>query len=301
MDRLEVMRLFVRIVERANFSDAARDLQVPRASVTRAIQRLEGQLGVRLLERTTRAVRPTQDGALYYNRCIQVLADVDEVENAFREAQPGGPVRADLQGTLARFFVIPALPDFIGRYPDISLHLSEGDRMVDLISEGIDCVLRAGDLPNSSLVGRQVAASEQLTLASPGYLERHGVPESLDDLAGHRMVGYAASSTGQPYALDFVEDGIVREIELAYDILVRGAEIYTASAVAGLGLIQIPRYRVDRELRAGELVPVLTKHPPPRMPVSVLYPQRRHLPARVRVFADWMADIFQRAQTSGRL
>jgi DNA-binding transcriptional LysR family regulator len=301
MDRFEAMRLFVRIVERANFSDAARDLQIPRASVTRAIQRLESQLGVRLLERTTRAVRPTQDGVLYYNRCIQLLADVEEAETAFRQGLPSGPVRADLQGTLARFFVIPALPDFVRRYPGIALHLSEGDRMVDLIAEGIDCVLRAGELPDSSLVGRQVAASEQLTLASPAYLERHGVPESLDDLCRHRMVGYAASSTGQPYALDFMDQGAVREVALAYDILVRGAEIYTAAAVAGLGLIQIPRYRVERELRAGELVPVLIENPPPRMPVSVLYPQRRHLPARVRAFADWVADIFQAAQADGRL
>ena len=301
MDRFEVMRLFARIVERENFSDAARDLQIPRASVTRAIQQLESQLGVRLLERTTRAVRPTPDGVFYYNRCIQLLADVDEVESAFRLTEPTGPLRADLQGTLARFFVIPALPDFVQRYPNITLHLSEGDRMVDLIAEGIDCVVRAGDLPHSSLVGRQVAASEQLTLASPAYLERHGVPESLDDLSGHRMVGYAASSTGQAYALDFVCAGEVREIALTYDICVRGAEIYTASAMAGLGLIQVPRYRVERELAAGELVPVLQAYPPPRMPVSVLYPDRRHLPARVRVFADWLAGIFQDAQASRRL
>lgn len=167
MDRLDVIRLFVRIVERASFSDAARDLQMPRASVTRVIQELEAQLGVRLLERTTRAVRPTEDGKRYYTRCMQLLADLDQLENVFSETEPRGPVCADVQGTLARFFVIPALPDFLARYPGISLHLRESDRMVDLVSEGVDCVLRAGDLKDSSLVGRQVAASQQLTLASP--------------------------------------------------------------------------------------------------------------------------------------
>jgi DNA-binding transcriptional LysR family regulator len=207
MDRFQVMRLFVRIVERANFAGAARDLQVPRATVTRAIQQLEAQLGVRLLERTTRAVRPTEDGAFYYSRCVQLLADLEEVESGFRDGEPNGPLSVDLQGTLARHFVLPALPEFIARYPAITLRLSETDRMVDPIQEGIDCVLRAGALPDSSLVGRQVAASEQLTLASPDYLRRHGVPTRLEDLASHRMVAYAASSTGQPYALDFLRNG----------------------------------------------------------------------------------------------
>ncbi len=301
MDRFEVMRLFTRIVERANFSDAARDLQIPRASVTRAIQQLEGQLGVRLLDRTTRTVRPTQDGSLYYNHCLQVLADVEEVENAFRVTQPSGPVCVDMQGTLARFFVIPALPEFRRRYPDIALHLREGDRMVDLIAEGVDCVLRAGELPDSSLVGRQVAAMKQVTLASAAYVERYGLPRTLNELKDHRMVGYVASGTGHPYALDFIESGKVREITLRHDVLVRGAEIYTASALAGLGLIQVPRYRVEPQIRSGELIVLLPEFPPPRMPVSVLYPERRRMAARVRVFVDWMTELFRAAQADGRL
>jgi DNA-binding transcriptional LysR family regulator len=301
MDRFQVMRLFVRIVERANFAGAARDLQVPRATVTRAIQQLEAQLGVRLLERTTRAVRPTEDGAFYYSRCVQLLADLEEVESGFRDGEPNGPLSVDLQGTLARHFVLPALPEFIARYPAITLRLSETDRMVDLIQEGIDCVLRAGALPDSSLVGRQVAASEQLTLASPDYLRRHGVPTRLEDLASHRMVAYSASSTGQPYALDFVVDGEVREIMLPYDITVRGAEIYTAAGVAGLGLIQVPRYRVERHLESGSLVAVLASNPPPRMPISILHPSSRHLSPRVRVFVDWLAELFRVLQSRGHL
>lgn len=301
MGRFEVMRLFVRIVERANFAGAARDLQIPRATVTRAIQQLEAQLGVRLLERTTRAVRLTKDGAFYYSRCVQLLADLEEVEIGFRDGEPNGLLCVDMQGTPARHFVLPALPEFIARYPAISLRLSETDRMVDLIEEGIDCVLRAGTLPDSSMVGRQVAASEQLTLASPDYLRRYGVPVRLEDLADHRMVGYAASSTGLPYALDFVVDGEVREAMLSYDVTVRGAEIYTATGIAGLGLIQVPRYRVERQLETGSLVAVLGSYPPPRMPISVLHPSNRNLSPRVRVFIDWLAELFRILQSQGRL
>lgn len=293
MDRIDVMRLFVRIVERGSFAQAARDLLVPRPTATHAIQRLETDLGVRLLERTTRMVRPTLDGALYHARCVRLLADLDEVTSVFRSAEPRGPLRVDMQGTIARFFVLPALPAFIARYPGISLSLSESDRMVDLITEGVDCVLRAGALSDSSLVGRRIADFPQLTLASPAYLERHGVPATPADLQGHRMVAYAASTTGQPYPLAFDWRGEMREVALPFDIVVRGAEIYTASGVAGLGLIQIPGYRVAQQIDSGQLVPILQAFPPPPMPVSILYPQSRHLSSRLRVFVDWLAALFR--------
>lgn len=292
MDRIDIMRLFARIVERGSFSQAARDLRIPRPTATHAIQRLEADLGVRLLDRTTRSVRPTLDGVLYHERCVRLLADLDEVESVFRNTEPRGPLRVDMQGTIARFFILPALPAFLARYPGVSLSLSEGDRMVDLVTEGVDCVVRAGDLSDSSLIGRRIASFEQLTLASPGYLERHGVPTTPDDLGGHRMVAYAASATGQPYPLEFMEQGAVREIAPPYDLVVRGAEIYTAAGVAGLGLIQVPRYRVEHQIAAGQLVAILEGFPPPPMTVSVLYPQNRQLSSRVRVFIDWLDEIF---------
>lgn len=301
MDRFETMRLFVRIVERGSFASAARDLQLPRASVTRAIQQLETHLGTRLLERTTRAVRPTDDGTLYYGRCVQLLSDLDQIESGFGSSEPRGPLAIDMQGTLARFFVLPALPDFVRRYPAIDLRLSETDRMVDLVEEGVDCVLRAGTLPDSSLVGRKVAEAEQLTLASPGYLETFGAPSVLADLTAHRMVAYVASASGQPYALDFEVEGVVQEVLLPFDVTVRGAEIYTAAGVAGLGLIQVPRYRVQHQIDAGELVPVLQDNPPPRMPISVLHPGHRNISPRTRVFSDWLAALFDDLQEQGRL
>ncbi len=301
MDRLDVMRLFVRIVERSSFSAATRDLRVPRASATRAIQELESNLQTRLLERTTRSVRPTVDGERYYRDCIRLLGDIEEVEGQFRETAFKGPVRVDLQGTLARYFVLPALAEFLETHPEIALHLSETDRMVDLVGEGIDCVLRAGDLPDSSLVGRQVAASRQATLASPAYLRRYGNPESLNALKSHRMVAYTASSTGHPYPLEFSADGETHEMVLAYDVQVRGAEIYTAAGLAGLGLIQVPRYRVLDQIASGVLVPILERFDPKPMPVWVLYPQGRNLPSRVRAFVDWLCGTFEKLQMDGRI
>lgn len=289
------MRLFVRIVERGSFAQAARDLVMPRPTATHAIQHLEADLGVRLLERTTRSVRPTLDGALYHERCVRLLADLDEMESVFRNPEPKGPLRVDMQGTIARFFILPALPGFMARYPGIALNLSESDRMVDLITEGFDCVVRAGDLPDSSLMGRRVTVFEQVTLASPDYLARYGTPATPDDLDGHRMVAYSTSATGKPYPLDFTVNGQLREIPLPFDVVVRGAEIYTAAGVAGLGLIQVPRYRVAEQIATGKLVPILEDFPPERMPVSVLYPQNRHLSPRVRVFIDWLAGVFEAA------
>jgi DNA-binding transcriptional LysR family regulator len=284
-------------VERGSFAQAARDLQVPRPTATHAIQRLEADLGVRLLDRTTRSVRPTLDGALYHERSIRLLADLDELESVFRNAEPKGPLRVDMQGTVARFFVLPALPDFIARYPEISLKLSEADRMVDLIPEGVDCVIRSGALSDSSLIGRRIASFPQVTLASPAYLRRHGIPSTPDELKSHRMVAYMASATGQPYPMEFEKDGRSLDIPLPFDLLVRGAEIYTASGVAGLGLIQVPRYRVEHQIAKGELVVVMSGFPPPPMPVSVLYPQSRHLSSRIRVFIDWLSELFRSAQT----
>ncbi len=295
MDRIQAIRVFMRIVECGSFAQAARDLQIPRPTVTHTIQELEAHLGTRLLERTTRHVSPTLDGNACYQRCARLIADLEDIESAFRGARPHGPLRIDLQGTLARYFVLPALPDFVERYPDIQLRLGEGERMVDLIPEGIDCALRAGDLKNSSLIGRRVAALEQVTCASPAYLARNGVPRSLNDLAAHRMVRYVSSSTGQPHPLKFLEAGECHLVSLDGLLTVTGAEIYTAAALAGFGLIQVPRYRIEDQLQKDLLRVVLPELKPPPMSVSVVYPQSRHLSPRVRVFVDWIRDIFAAA------
>ena len=298
MDRFQEMQAFVRIAERQSFTQASEDLQIPRATISNLIKRMEQRLGARLLERTTRTVRLTHDGEAHYRRCVRLIADLEEAEGSFRDTAPKGLLRVNLQGTLARHFVVPALPDFLARYPELEIHIGEDDRLVDLVREGIDCVLRAGNLQESSMVGRRVALLEQVTVASPAYLARHGEPADLDALTAHRAVNYISSSTGKPVPLEFTVGGRVTAVQLAAAISVTGADLYTGAAVAGLGLVQVPRYRVAAELREGRLQVVLADLPPPPMPVSVLYPQNRQLSMRVRVFVQWLRDVFE-AGTDG--
>ncbi|EFF75762.1 LysR family transcriptional regulator [Achromobacter piechaudii] len=295
MDRFQEMQVFVRIAERRSFSQAAEDLRIPRATVTNLVKRMEKRLGARLLERTTRQVRLTHDGETYYQRCVRLLADLEEADGAFLNTAPKGLLRVNAQGTLAKYFVMPGLPAFLERYPDIVLHLGEDDRLVDLVREGVDCVLRSGALQDSSLAGRQIALMPQVTVASPAYLARFGVPASLDDLAAHRAVDYISSATGRALPLDFMVDGRNVTARPASVVSVSGAELYTSAALAGLGLAQVPRYRVERELAAGHLRIVLPAMPPEPMPVSVLYPQNRQVSARVRVFTQWLAQVFATA------
>ncbi|QCP54159.1 LysR family transcriptional regulator [Trinickia violacea] len=293
MDRFQEMQVFIRIAERGSFTRAADDLQIPRATVTNLMKRMEERLGARLLERTTRTVRLTHDGEAFYRRCVRLVADMEEAEGSFHNVAPKGLLRVNLQGTLAKNFVVPALPAFLARYPGIELHIGEDDRLVDLVREGIDCVLRAGTLQDSSLVGRRVASMEQVTVASPAYLAQFGEPETLQSLEAHRAVNYISSGSGRALPMEFMVDEEVIEMQLASIVSVTGADLYTGAAVAGLGMVQVPRYRVAGELSAGTLKVVLAAFPPPPMPVSVLYPHNRQLSSRVRVFAQWLRDIFE--------
>lgn len=292
MDRFEALRVFTRIVERRSFTLAAQDLGLPRSTVTEAVQQIEARLGVRLLQRTTRHVSPTLDGEAYYRRCTAILADIEDAEAAFSDAKPRGLLRIDVHGTLARFFVLPGLPEFLARYPDLQLHISEGDRFVDLVREGIDCVLRVGDLHDSSMVARRVAMLPEVTCASPGYLARFGTPKTPDDLASHHMIGFVSSATGSVIPLELQVDGAIRNFALPTPITVTGAETLFGAALAGLGLIQVPRYRLGPYFEAGTLVEVLKDYPPTPTPVSLLYPHSRQLSPRVRVFIDWVTKEF---------
>lgn len=292
MDRFDTMRLFVRIVERRSFTAAAADLDLPRSTVTQAIKRLEARLGVRLLQRTTRQVSPTLDGEAYHRRCVAILADVEDAEAAFTDARPSGLLRVDMHGILARTFVLPALPEFLARYPGLRVHVGEGDRWVDLVREGVDCVLRAGDLADSSMAGRRIAMLREVTLASPAYLERHGVPSTPDDLEGHQAIGFFSTATGGTLPLEFVIDGEVRHVQLPSVVTVTGAETNKELARLGLGLIQVPRYNAVADLAEGRLVEVLPDYPPTETPVSLLYPHNRQLSPRVRAFIDWVMATF---------
>jgi DNA-binding transcriptional LysR family regulator len=292
MDRFDAMRVFTRVLERRSFTLAAEDLALPRSTVTDAVKQLEARLGVRLLQRTTRHVSPTLDGEAYHRRCVALIADLEDAEAAFGGAKPKGLLRVDVHGTLARYFVLPRLPDFLAEYPGIELYMSEGDRLVDLIREGIDCVLRVGDLQDSDMVARRVAMLEEITCASPGYVDRFGLPASVEALDGHRMVGFRSSATGALLPLEFTVDGTLRYATLPATVAVNGAESFVAAARLGLGLIQVPRYHVESDLERGTLVAILTESPPSPTPVSLLYPRNRQLSPRVRVFIDWLVRAF---------
>jgi DNA-binding transcriptional LysR family regulator len=295
MDRLDRMELFVRVVDRRSFSAAAADLGLARSTATEALKQLERSLGVRLLERTTRHVAPTLDGQAYYQRCLSILSEVDEAENAFRDAQPRGLLRVDAHGLLTRTFLLPRLQEFMERYPLLDLQMGQGDRLVDLVREGVDCVIRAGTAVESGLIMRRLATITEITCASPAYLEKHGTPQSPDALEGHFAVGFLSSRTGQAMPLEFLVDGAVRTVSLPGRLTVNNSDTMADLARSGFGLIQAPRYRFRQDLADGVLVEVLKDFPPPPTPLAALYPQNRQLSPRVRVFLDWIAKIFAEA------
>jgi DNA-binding transcriptional LysR family regulator len=295
MDRLDAMRVFTRVVERRSFTLAADDLGLPRSTITDAVKALEARLGVRLLERTTWQVRPTLDGEAYHRRCLSLIADLEDAEGAFGGGKPKGLLRLEVQGTLARHFLLPNLPGFFAEFPDIEINMSESDRWIDLIREGVDCVLRFGHLPDSDMIARQVVVLERLTCAAPNYFERYGRPADPGALDGHRMVGLRSLTTGRLRPMKFMIDGAMREIPLPVIMSVTGPESYLATARLGLGLVQVPRFHAETDLAQGTLVQVLSEYPPPSVPVSLLYPRNRQLSPRVRVFIDWLMRAFGRA------
>lgn len=297
LDRIDLFRIFARVVEAASFTRAAHGLAMPRSSVSAAIAELEGRVGARLLYRTTRKVAPTQDGALFYERCLRVIADVEETESLFREdkARLSGKLRVDVPGRIGRIIVAPALPAFLDEYPDMEIMLGVTDRAVDLIEEGVDCVLRVGALHDSGLVARAIGPLPLINVASPAYLARHGVPRSPGDLDDHWAVNYASPSTGRVEAWEWVEGAAVRTRPMRGRVTVNSAEASIACCLAGLGLIQIPAYDVRRSIDSGELVEVMPGYRAEPMPITLLYPHRRHLSRRVRIFADWLEALLRRS------
>ncbi|CAO4139674.1 HTH lysR-type domain-containing protein [Methylorubrum thiocyanatum] len=300
MDRLAALGLFVRIVDRGSFSAAAGDLGVSRPVATAAIKELERRLGIRLLQRSTRHVRPTVEGEAYYHRCVAILADLEDADRRANGAVTG-LLRVDAVGYLVRTMLLPNLPAFLALHPGLTVHLSEGERFVDLVREGVDCVVRAGALADSDMVVRRLGLLEEVTVASPAYLAAHETPTSPDDLSGHEMVGFVSSRTGQPLPLEFTRGGEVVEVALPARVLVGSADASAAAARLGLGLVQAPRYRFADDLVDGTLVEVLGDFPPTPTPVSVLYPSSRQLSPRVRVFVDWLVATLEPCFGSSRL
>ena len=288
------MQVFVRIVELGSFSKAAQHLGISRGSATTLVKQLENHLGARLLQRTTRQVCPTLDGQSYYQHCLSILGDIEEAERVFSHSatHPRGRLKIDLPGSLARLLVIPALADFAAQYPDITLEIGIGDRMIDLVSEGVDCVVRIGGLSDSTLVARSLPPLSQVTCASADYVARFGVPTDLEQLAGHQCVDYLSATSGRLQALEFCVAGQSVTRNLPSRLAVRSGESYVAACEAGFGIVQVPRYHVATQLASGALIELLPEYRPLDLPMTALYPHHRHLTPRLRVFIDWLVTLF---------
>ncbi len=297
MDRIDLFRVFARVVECSSFTRAADGLGLPRSSVSAAVLELEGRVGARLLHRTTRKVSPTHDGIAFYKRCLRVISDVEDTENLFRQ-ETGGPtgrLRIDVPGRIGRLILAPALPEFFARYPGIDLDMGVTDRAINLVEDSVDCVLRVGPLTDSGMIARAVGELPLINVASPDYLRRYGTPQTPENLRDHCAVNYASPSTGRVEEWEWLEEGaVIRTMPMRGRITVNGAEAYIACCLAGLGLIQIPAYDVKHHLDTGELVEVMPKHRAEPMPMTLLYPHRQHLPRRLQVFADWLDGLLKR-------
>lgn len=295
MDRIDLFRIFARVVESGSFTKAATTLGLPRSSISAAIQTLESRVGARLLARTTRKVAPTQDGYAFYERCLRAVADV-EIENLFRDdaVVSTGRIRIDVPGRIGRLILAPALPEFLDRFSGIDVDFGSTDRTVNLIEENIDCVLRVGPLADSGLIARHVGELRLINVASPAYLARHGTPLHPADLATHFAVNYASPSDGRIVPWEWIVDGVAKTSTLRARVTVNSAEAYIACCLAGIGLIQIPAYDVKKYLASGELIEVMPGFRAAPMPITLLYPHRQHLSHRLRVFIEWLESVLRR-------
>ena len=293
MDRIDHLRVFVRIAACGSFSQAADQLGLSRAAVSIAMQQLEARLGSRLLHRTTRRVGLTRDGESLLARASALVADMDELEQQFRPASSvvAGRLRVDLPSRIARRLVAPALPALLARHPGLHVELGSTDRQIDLVQEGVDGALRVGALAPSSLVARPLGDIELINCASPQYLSRHGTPRRIADLDRHLAVDYVSPGGLRAAPWEWVADGRVQTMTLRSRVGANNVETYVACALAGAGLIQIPEFDVRDHLAAGELVRVLPDANPPPMPVHFVYPHRRHLSQRLQVFIGWLQEL----------
>ncbi|WP_457390678.1 LysR substrate-binding domain-containing protein [Roseateles sp. P5_E1] len=298
MDRFDAMQAFVRVVEAGSFTKAADALQLSRTRVTQLVQELEARLRVRLLNRSTRRVQATADGAAYYAQAVRLLAELDEVESSLAGASgvPRGRLRVDVPSPLARLVLVPALPGFHARYPELELELGVSDRFVDLIGDNVDCVVRGGELADPSLVARRVGELQLGVFAAPAYLARAGVPSHPRELEGthHRVVGYRGARAGRPLMYAMTHDDEIVEVAGRATLTVDDGNAYLAAGLAGIGLLWLPRYMADAHAAAGELRPVFEDWRLAPMPLYLAYRPNPHVSARLRVFIDWVVALLAR-------
>jgi LysR family transcriptional regulator for bpeEF and oprC len=299
MDRFVAMQAYVRVVEAGTFTKAADRMNLPKATVTRLIQTLETHLQTKLLNRTTRRVTVTADGAAYYDRALRILGELDELESSMTRAKsnPRGRLRIDVGAAVGQLLLIPALPDFHVRYPEIQIDLGVSDRPVDLLGENVDCVLRGGEITDQSLVARRIGEFHTILCATPAYLKRHGTPAHPRDLedSEHRVVHFLSHRTGRPYPFVFMKDGERIELTGRHTVAVNDSQATLTAGLAGLGIVRTATFMAQPHIAAGALVPVLLDWCSETIPIHVVYPPNRHLSTKLRVFVDWVAELFARS------
>lgn len=295
MDQIQAMRVFVRVVETGSFTRAADTLGLPKGTVTKQIQALEARLRAKLLNRTTRRVTVTPDGAAYFERTARLLSDFDDIEASMTNAQanPSGRLRIDVGTQIAQHVILPALNTFLDRYPDMQVDLGVSDRTVDLLGDNVDCVIRGGALADQSLVARRIGSLAFVTVASPAYIKRYGMPQHPNDIEKrHQLVGFFSSTARRPYPHEFHKGDEVIDLTSPYRVSVNDGNAHLAAVLGGFGISQCVRLVADPYLQSGQLVEVLPDWRCPPIPMHVVYPPNRHLSAKVRAFVDWAAELF---------
>ncbi|HCB0364137.1 TPA: LysR family transcriptional regulator [Klebsiella pneumoniae] len=295
MDRFDAMRAFARVVEAGSFTKAAQTLHMSKTTVTQLIQQLESRLRVRLLHRTTRKLGVTPDGAVYYERVIRLLADMEDAENSLSSAAmtPRGRLRVDVPSPLARLILVSALPAFHARYPDIQIDMGVSDRVVDLIGDNVDCVLRGGQITNQSLIARHVGDLQIGVYVAPSYVERLGAPAHPRELQNtdHCIVGFLSSRTSKIDPLVLCSENERIEITGNYVLAVDDGNAYLEAGLVGLGVIALPNYMAAAHQAVGALIPLFTQWRISPMPLYLAFPPNRHVNAKLRVFIDWIVEV----------
>ncbi|MBM0106524.1 LysR family transcriptional regulator [Steroidobacter sp. S1-65] len=298
MDRFDAMQAFVRVVETGSFTKASETLHMSRTTVTQLVQQLEARLRVKLLNRTTRKVNVTADGAAYYERSVRVLADLDDAETSVSTAAaaPRGRLRVDVPSPLARLILVPALPAFHERYPDIQLDMGVSDRVVDVIGENVDCVVRGGELKDQSLQARHVGDLQLAVYAAPSYLKRAGTPSHPDELESshHRIVGFLWGRFGKPLPYAMTRDEERLNVHGRYVVALDDGNAYLAAGLAGMGILWLPKYMSEAHVARGELAPLFQDWRLDTMPLYLAFPPNRHVSAKLRVFIDWIVELMAR-------
>ena len=296
MDRLDQYRVFAKVATMGSFIKAANAMGLPRATVSAAIQQLESRIGARLLHRTTRRVHLTADGTLLLERARSLLADADDIDQLFhsQQRQVSGRLDVDVPSRIASRLIVPALPGLLNRHPRLQVGLGSSDRSIDLVREGIDCAIRVGRLSDSSLAVRPIGQLALINCASPDYLRLHGMPRSVDELVqAHLSIGYASAAMGRVLPWEHVANGRTQAQAVLSQVIVNSAENYIACCLAGLGLIQIPRFDVQHLLDAGKLVEVMPDARAPSMEIAFVYPHRRQRTRRLAAFIDWFEELIR--------